>query len=372
MTPAPRSRRRRGVQGVTIDDVARHAGVSGMTVSRVLRGSAPVSAAARQRVQRAVLELGYRPNTAARHLASGTPHRIGLIYANPSQAYLSELLVGALDECAAHGLQLVLARASEPARRHHELAALLSDGVSDFLLPPAVCDDERLLAPLRRAAARWVALSPADPRVHALSASVDDFEAARRLTARLIDLGHRRIGFIVGDPAYRAATDRCAGYLRALADAGLPPGPMQQGHFSFPSGFEAARRLLEERPRCTALFASNDDMAAGAIAAAARAGLLVPRDLSIAGFDDTPIAATLSPAITTMRQPIADMARTAVRLLRRQGAAGAATGATPERTTFHCTLVERDSCAPPHQGGSMRPATPRRPGHPRRPNPSRR
>ncbi|MFO1265384.1 MAG: substrate-binding domain-containing protein [Rubrivivax sp.] len=132
---------------------------------------------------------------------------------------------------------------------------------------------------------------------------------------------------------------------------------------------DGCSRSARAAPRCSP---ARRRLAAGAIAAAARAGLGVPRELSIVGFDDTPIAATVSPAITTMRQPIADMARTAVRLLRRQGAAGAATGATPERTTFHCTLVERDSCAPPHQGGSMRPATPRRPGHPRRPNPSRR
>ena len=349
--PAPRPRRRRGVQGVTIDDVARRAGVSGMTVSRVLSGAAPVSPAARQRVRTAIRELGYRPNAAARHLAGGRSHRIGLIYANPSQAYLSELLVGALEECAAHRLQLVLAEAGAPARRRRELGALLADGVSDFVLPPAVCDDPQLLAQLERAAARWVALSPAAPAAHPASIAVDDFGAARALTAHLIGLGHRRIGFIAGDPAYRASADRCAGYLHALAEAELPPGPMEQGHFSFQSGLEAATRLLAHSPRCTAVFASNDDMAAGTLAAAARSGLRVPRDLSVVGFDDTPIAATVSPAITTMRQPIAQMARTAVRLLLRRPRAGAdpesAGGREPvaAHPAFHCRLIERDSCA---------------------------
>lgn len=351
-SPRPRApghprapRRRRGVQGVTIADVARHAGVSGMTVSRVLSGAAPVSAATGERVRQAVRALGYRPNAAARHLASGSAHRLGLIYTNPSQAYLSELLVGALDECAAHGLQLVLARASDPARRRRELRALLADGVDAFVLPPAVCDDPRLLALLRCASARWVALSPAEPARHPASIAVDDFEAARALTAHLIGLGHRRIGFIAGDPAYRASADRCAGYLHALAAAGLSPGPMEQGLFSFQSGLEAATRLLAHVPRCTALFASNDDMAAGALAAAARSGLVVPRQLSIVGFDDTPIAATVSPAITTMRQPIAEMARTAVQLLLRhaRGAAGAEGAAS--HPAFHCTLIKRDSCA---------------------------
>jgi LacI family transcriptional regulator len=343
----PHRSRRRSLQRVTIADVSRRAGVSDMTVSRVLSGAAPVSPATQQRVRRVIRTLGYRPNSAARHLASGAAHRIGFIYANPSQAYLSEVLVGALDECAAHGLQLVLARAGEPARRRRELAALLANGVGTFLLPPAVCDEPRLLALLRRAAARWVALSPADPGAHALSVSVDDFEAARHVTARLLRLGHRRIGFIAGDPAYRAATDRCSGYLRALADAGIGPGPIEQGYFSFRSGFAAALRLLARRPRCTAVFASNDDMAAGALAAATGIGLAVPRDLSIVGFDDTPITSSVAPAITTMRQPIAAMARAAVRMLLRARRGAATPPARPVRHTFHCRIVERQSCAPP-------------------------
>jgi LacI family transcriptional regulator len=338
-------RRRRGIQGITIADVARHAGVSGMTVSRVLSGAAPVNAATEERVRRAVRELGYRPNAAARHLASGNAHRLGFIYANPSQAYLSELLVGALDECAAHGRQLVLARASDPAHRWRELGALLADGVDAFVLPPAVCDDPQLLALLRRASARWVALSPAEPAKHPASIAVDDFEAARALTTHLVGLGHRRIGFIAGDSAYRASADRCAGYLRALAEAGLGPGPMEQGHFSFQSGLEAATRLLAGAPRCTAVFASNDDMAAGALAAAARAGLVVPRELSVVGFDDTPIAATVSPGITTMRQPIAAMAQMAVQLLLRRARREVRPEGAAAHPAFHCTLVERASCA---------------------------
>ncbi|MCC7462826.1 MAG: LacI family DNA-binding transcriptional regulator [Gammaproteobacteria bacterium] len=350
----PTARRRRGRHGATIAEVAQRAGVSGMTVSRVLSGAAPVSPVTQERVRRAVRELGYRPNAAARQLASGAAHRIGLVYSNPSQAYLGELLLGALEECAAHGLQLVLARAGGPARRWQELAALLTDGVDAFLLPPAICDEPRLLGLLQRASARWVALSPADPNTHALSVSVDDFEAARRLTAHLVALGHTHIGCIAGDPAYRAATDRCAGYLRALADAGLPPGPMEQGYFSFRSGVEATTRLLAIRPRCTALFASNDDMAAGALAAAARSGLLVPRELSIVGFDDTPIGASIAPAITTMRQPIAQLARTAVQLLRHAHRTPDAVAAVGR--TLHCRLIERDSCSRPHGGHGSSPA----------------
>jgi LacI family transcriptional regulator len=323
-----------------------------MTVSRVLSGAAPVSAATRARVSRAISQLRYQPNAAARQLASGATHRLGLLYVNPSQAYLSELLVGALAECAPHGMQLVLGRAAGPGAPLREISAMLASGIDAFLLPPSVCDQPGVLRLLRRSAATWAAVSPAEREAHPLSVSVDDLAAAQRLTAHLIELGHRRIGFIIGDPSYRAAIDRRDGYLRALADAGLAPGPMVQGSFSFQSGLKAAERILTRRARCTAIFASNDDMAAGAIASAYRAGLRVPRDISIVGFDDTPIAATVSPAITTMRQPVAEMARAAVRLLVRSARRGRPGTPDAAHRSFHCTLLARQSCAPPRGGAA--------------------
>jgi LacI family transcriptional regulator len=340
--------RRRAVQRVTMADVATLAGVSEMTVSRALSGRAPVSDATRRKVADAVGQLGFRPNVAARHLASGGTHRVGVLYANPSQAYLGELLLGALDEAAARGLQLSVARASAPAARLRDLAALLDSGVDAFVLPPSVCDATAVQRLLRRRGAVWVAITPADPAQHPLSVLADDVEAARAMTAHLVALGHKRIGFIRGDPAYGASAARQRGYLQALEAAGLAPGPIEQGFFSFASGVAAAERLLARTPHCTAIFASNDDMAAGALALAHRLSLDVPRTLTVVGFDDTPISSIVAPAITTVRQPISEMARAAVRLL-----AGAlqtrAKGEEVERRQelFHCPLVERESSAPP-------------------------
>jgi len=334
--------RRRAIQEVTIAHVAKRAGVSGMTVSRTLSGRAPVGAATRERVLRAIRELRYQPNPAARHLAGGRAPRFGLLYVNPSPAYLSELLVGALTQ---EGLQLALAGAADATGRRREVRAMIRSGVHAFLLPPSVCDDPKLLALLRESGVRWVAVSPAEPADHALCVYVNDYEAARTMTARLVALGHHRIGFIVGDLAYRAAIDRREGYLRAMADAGLAPGPLVRGRFSFRSSVAASERLLDARPRCTAIFASNDDMAAGALAAAHRRGLRVPGDVSIVGFDDSPIAATMSPAITTVRQPIAAMARAAVELLA-QAVEAREREAAPVHQRFDCALVERESSGP--------------------------
>src|ERR1700733_1135734 len=176
---------RRGVQEVTIDNVAALAGVSAMTVSRVLTGRVRVSSTTQERVRRAVDKLKYRPNSAARYLAGGPAHRIGLLYSNPSQAYLSELLVGALEEAAAQGLQMVLGRANAPVIQACEITSLLKSGIESFILPPSVCDKPEVLRPLQQATAIWVAISPADGNAHPLSVTVDDFEAAKQITKYL-------------------------------------------------------------------------------------------------------------------------------------------------------------------------------------------
>jgi LacI family transcriptional regulator len=338
---------RRGVQDVTIDDVAAMAGVSAMTVSRALTGRVRVSSKTQARVRHAVDKLNYRPNSAARYLAGGLAHRIGLLYSNPSQAYLSELLVGALEESAAQGLQIALGRADAPVVQACEITSLLESGIDAFILPPSVCDKPEVLRPLKEGAAIWVAISPADSGAHPLSVTVDDMEAAKQITTHLVNLGHQRVGFIVGDPAYRASADRYRGYCKALEEAQLAPGPVEQGYFTFQSGLEATERLLRSTPRCTAIFASNDDMAAAVIALAHRLGIDVPRDLSVVGFDDTPFSSTVSPTITTVRQPIAQMAQGAVQMLaqaiRRRGEGHTV---MPQQRRFNCTLLERQSCGP--------------------------
>ncbi len=176
--------------------------------------------------------------------------------------------------------------------------------------------------------------------------SIDDFEAARSMTRRLLDLGHTRIAFIKGHPNQTASEQRYQGFLSCMAEAGLSVGAKQveQGYFTYRSGLEAAERLLRNPKKPTAIFASNDDMAAATVAVAHRMGLDVPRDLTIAGFDDTPLATTVWPALTTVRQPIAEMAREAVKLLLDQ-IRRKRSGAAPEplHKLLDFTLVPRES-----------------------------
>ena len=300
-----------------------------------------------ERVFAAVKQLNYRLNVSARALAGSGPSRVGLVYANPSQAFLSELLTGALKESSKLGMQLTLTADAETHDRTAEIDSLLRSGVQAFVLPSPACDAPDVLKLLREAQARWVAISPANLEIHRFSISADHFDIAGRMTSRLIALGHRHIGFIAGAPASKGAVERLRGHLRAMAAAGIKECPVEQGYFTFQSGLEATEKMLASFPECTAIIACNDDMAAAAISVAHRHHLDVPRDLTIVGFDDTPIASIVSPAITTARQPIAEMARSAIRLLH---SASSSTDVNENKRTqkvLPCTLIERESSGPP-------------------------
>jgi LacI family transcriptional regulator len=328
-------------------EVAKHAGVSPMTVSRALSGDAHVQEHMRQRVQAAIKELGYSPNVSARNLARAASVHIGLLYNNPSAAYLNELLVGVLEQTSRAGSQLVL----EKCGSRNERAAidrLLEDGVGGVILPPPLSDSNMALEALRNAKIPCVAVATGRPEETGLSVRIDNLEAAAAMTRYLISLGHRDIGFIVGAANQTVSAQRRAGFETALREAGLPVHPewVKQGSFSYHSGLVAAEQMLNSARKPTAIFASNDDMAAAAIAAAHRVRLDVPKDLTIAGFDDTPLATTIWPALTTIRQPVAAMARKAVELLleeirlRRLGET-----LEPLQHFMSFTLVKRDSSA---------------------------
>ncbi|HVS76737.1 MAG TPA: LacI family DNA-binding transcriptional regulator, partial [Steroidobacteraceae bacterium] len=298
--PARRTRSRlRG--GVTIKDVARHAGVSPMTVSRVVNGSAYVSNVTRQAVQRAVRELRYSPNLAARNLASERGERLGLLYGNPSSAYLSEFLVGALEAAARHGVQLVLEKCEPtPAASRRAVRRLVAGSVVGAVLPPPLCDSAIVHSELRAARLPVVTVAAGRPAPDTLCVRIDDYSAALEMTRYLISLGHERLAFIKGHPNQSASEERWLGFNAALEEARAgrgerQPPRMEQGFFSFRSGLDAARKLLATEPPPTAVFASNDDMAAAVVAEAQRRGLDVPRDLTVVGFDDTLIASTIWP-----------------------------------------------------------------------------
>ena len=353
----PRKSGRRGGSVVTIHDVARHAGVSPMTVSRVINAESNVREETRAKVAASVKALRYSPNLAARSLASADGLHLGIIYANPSAAYLSEFLLGSLEQSSLAGCQLVIERCE-----HDEgstIARLVQGGVHGVILPAPLCDSEAALKAVEQAQIPAVLVASGRPAAGLSAVSINDFEASRAMTRHLLELGHRRIGFINGHPNQTASGQRFRGYIEGMTEAGLSVGTDQvaQGYFTYRSGLEAAEKLLTAwKP--TAIFASNDDMAAATMAVAHRRGLDVPSDLAVAGFDDTPLATTVWPALTTVRQPIAEMAREAVRLLIDQIRKQRGGETAPVRhKTLKFTLIDRESTAASASAATPKPSS---------------
>ncbi|HTU11736.1 MAG TPA: LacI family DNA-binding transcriptional regulator [Allosphingosinicella sp.] len=301
----------------TILDVARHAGVSRMTVSRVINGESSVKPDTRRTVDAAIRALNYAPNPAARTLAGGAVLRIGLISRIPSAAYLGEYLIGALDRCGQINAQLIVQRHKRGVDDGHAADMLIEARLDGVILPPPLADAHHLTDRLSEAGIVMVATGAVRSAPSLASIGIDDRGAAREMTRHLTKLGHRRIGFITGLPNHASSGLRLAGYREALTEAGLEVDEalIAHGTYSYQSGLEAAEHLLALDPAPTAIFASNDDMAAAAIAAAHRQRLDVPTDLSVCGFDDTPVATTIWPELTTIRQPVAAMAEGAVTML---------------------------------------------------------
>ena len=329
--------------------MARGAGVSIKTVSRVLNHESNVSPHTRERVEHAIALLHYRPNMAARGLAGARTYLIGLLVDEASEGYLGGVQRGATERCRRDGFHLMV----EPvATGAPDSAAQVRDLVADLrlegvILTPPVCDDLLVLAALDACCTPYVRIAPGCEPGRAAHVEVDDQAAAAEMTRLLISLGHHELGFICGPPTHLAALRRHDGFLSALGDAGLLRRAEWdvQGDFSFASGLAAAHAMLAEPSRPTAIFAGNDDMALGVLAAAQRLGLSTPAQVSIAGFDDTPAAQRVWPPLTTVRQPILEMGHAAADLLITQAAREREPLAAVRR--FECTLQVRESVAPP-------------------------
>ncbi|MCQ8186109.1 LacI family DNA-binding transcriptional regulator [Parvularcula maris] len=331
----------------TLKEVAELAGVSQMTVSRALNAPEMVRKPTRERIQRAVEELNYRPNLMARSLAAGRSLFIGVGYNNPSSAYLSELLLGALRTCRSAGHHLVVEELPESAVGDPEaLAGKLRDsGLDGLILAPPLSENAEVAAAVSGIGIPVVLLSPGEGTSTAMRIGIDDERAALLMTRHLIGLGHRRIAFIAGPEGDFQSAERRRGFERALDEANLPTDQalIAGGAYTYRSGMDAAASILSAAAPPTAIFAANDDMAAGAVAEAHRRGLRVPEQLSVAGFDDTSLASTIWPSLTTVHQPIAEMASRAVLLL---GDAGSQSDAAYQ---LDVEIIERESVAPPPQ-----------------------
>jgi LacI family transcriptional regulator len=333
----------------TMSDVARDAGLSIKTVSRVLNDEPFVRDDTRRQVMASVKKLNYQRNAYARGLRADSSNIYALFYEDPEGGYHAGILHGVLGECRAQGVHVMveMLRGNAAAQLESFVAQVRLDGA---VLTPPLCDDAALLAVLERYGVPAARLSPATMLSHGLVIGIDDEAAAYDLTAFLLAQGHRRIGFVEGIPGHIATTRRRDGYARALAEQGvaLDETLIHRGHFDIASGLEAGRDLLGLATPPSAIIAGNDETAAGVMAAAYALGRRVPDDFSLCGFDDSPIAAALSPPLTTIRQPTRQFGSDAIRLLRQQRAAAAAgTAYSAMRMVMAHQLIERDSARPP-------------------------
>jgi LacI family transcriptional regulator len=336
----------------TIADVAAYAGFAPMTVSRVINGENNVRQETREAVQAAIAKLKYSPNLAARTLAGAEQIRIGLLYSNPSAAYLSEFLVGSLEQARLSHVQLVVEKCDAKQHEDEVVRELLATGIDGIILPPPLCDSKRIHGVLTKAGALTVAVASAIPRAGLLAVRIDDHAAAVAMTRHILSLGHKRIGFIIGNPDQTASAQRLAGYQAALGEAGIAveKSLIAQGLFTYRSGLKAAEQLLSAAKPPTAIFASNDDMAAATVATAHRHHLDVPKDLTVCGFDDTEFSRSIWPELTTIHQPIADMSRAAMQLLiRKIRARRAGKDDDSRHALLDFTLVRRNSDAAPRR-----------------------
>lgn len=290
---------------VTIKDVAKRAGFSVATVSRVLNAKALVRAETRRRVEAAAAELRYTPNRAARSLITRKTHTLGIVLPGLYGEFFSEILRGIDAMARRHDYHLLV---SGSHNRQGEIAAAVEamHGRVDGLLVMSPGIDAVDLAS-RLPGSLPVVLLNGDPGNGIFDAiKIDNQGSARAMVRHLIGNGHRRVAIIQGDPGNADAIERLAGYRAALAESGTSPeeGWELAGNFTERSGHRAAQAILELRPRPTAVFAANDAMAIGAMAALREAGVRVPAEMAVAGFDDIPISRYTSPSLTSVRVPI--------------------------------------------------------------------
>src|SRR2546423_1716913 len=249
---------RRGWGAVTIEDVARAAGVSAMTVSRVINNGRNVRESTRAAVLEAIEQLNSSPNTAARSLAAGEAAHIGLLYANPSAGYLAQFLIGGLHAARGAGVHLVIESCeSEDADEQAEVIRRFANSeVEGVILPPPLSESQPIMAELYAMGIPVVTVATGAPREESLNVRIDDHAAAMEMTRYLLDLGHREIGFIKGHPNHVASHDRFRGFCDALAEAGIDPdaAAVEQGYFSYRSGLTAGERLLSRSVTPTAIF----------------------------------------------------------------------------------------------------------------------
>lgn len=349
------------LRSATIKDVAERAGVSLKTVSRVINHEPSVRASTREKVQREIDALDYQPDPSARSLRSTRAYALGLVYDNPNANYVINLQRGVLSVCRASGfgLQIHPCDASSPQLADELCALVRRSRLAGLVLAPPMSEQPALIAALTAAKVRFVRIISAreDPQDGCPCVYVDDRDAAYAITEHLIQLGHQRIGFLWGGKQHRSSLERYQGYADALSGYGIPLEKklIVPGDYTFDDGFRGARKLLALKDRPTAIFGSNDEIAAGVLAAAHSGGIDVPFELSIAGFEDSPFSKQSWPALTTARQATEEIAGCAARrLITDLERAAHGEPAVTKNEGFSPVLVVRGSTAP-LRGGASKP-----------------
>lgn len=336
----------------TIDDVASAAGVSIKTVSRVVNREPNVSEKTRTKVLEVVKRLDYRPNVAARSLASKRSYFVGLLYDNPSPNYVIDVQQGVLNRCEAAGFNLMIHPCDSRNKnfKTDTLAMLKRSHVDGVILTSPLAELDEINQLLEEQSIPCVRIGLSESYGAFSGVYCDDRHAAFEMTNYLIELGHTRIGFVQGLVTHNSTEERFEGYKAAMEQHGLviEDNLIIRGEFNFESGKVCGKQLLSQAEPPTAIFASNDDMASGIMVAAHQLGLSIPNDVSVVGFDDSPLASQVYPALTTVRQPIRDMAEQATDLLLAQVSSKASSKSSKSSVDdtpvkFTCELKMRDS-----------------------------
>ena len=333
----------------TITDVAKLAEVSIKTVSRVANNETNVSPTTREKVLKAIEQLNYQASPSARNLASNRSFLIALLYDNPSANYIINIQNGVLASCKEYGYDLLIHPCDYQSHNlKNEIISLARKSrIDGLILTPPLSDMPLITNTLSEIGLPFVRIAPTKDIDFLPSVYCNDHQAAFDMAEHLIQLGHKKIGFISGHPDHNASAERREGFEKALEKYKIKRDPnlIAQGYFDHTSGFESALKILKTPQPPTAIFASNDDMAAGAMRAARELNIQVPEKLSIVGFDDSSISSQLWPALTTIRQPVYEMAKSACDLLICNFKK---ISAHPKDSSHKCQLILRDSTAQVH------------------------
>jgi LacI family transcriptional regulator len=332
---------------VTITDVSRHAGVSRSTVSRVVAGNGYVSEEKRRAIERAIAELGYRPNTLAQALRSNRSNVIGTVVVDVGTTYFANVVYGLQNVTRAAGKALMISSGfgdqDQEARAVIELVDRSCDGIVVYLERPMREDAVEIV---RRAGIPIVSIGRNLCPVSRGTVSLNNFEGARNAMRHLLDQGHRRIVHMSGQADYGDTIARLQGIEAALAELDMTTGDIRivSGNYSQEFGYEATMQLLREGHEFTAVFAGDDDMAAGVVLALRDGGVRVPEDVSVIGFDDAFHAKHLWPPLTTVRQPTQELGEAAATMLLNLIAEPSS---GPHETIVEANLVVRSSVGAP-------------------------